>query len=245
MSSLNLRGVALVLSIAISGCKGGATAARPDAAADAVTEVAPETSDASDGLPAEMGPTEMGPADSADTGPADAVTTFRLFNTGVSADGAALPGGSVDPHYQLIQSADTTFTGPDAIVANPIADGYWTANSDTSKWIAPSANQQYPGASPCDASGTYVYRTTFDLTGFDPTTLKISGMWAADNSGTDVRLNGASLGITASGYAPLTSFTIDGGFVAGMNTLEFEILDIGCHNGLRVELVASDVAPAP
>ena len=240
MSSLNLRGVALVLSIAISGCKGGATAARPDAAADAITEVAPETSDASDGLPV-----EMAPADSADTGPADAVTTFRLFNTGVGADGAPLPGGSVDPHYKLIQSADTTFTGPDAIVANPIADGYWFANSDTSKWIAPSANQQYPGATPCNASGTYIYRTTFDLTGFDPTTLKISGMWAADNSGTAVRLNGTDLGITAPGYSPLTPFTIDSGFVAGMNTLEFEILDIGCPNGLRVELVASAVAPAP
>ncbi|MEA2698269.1 MAG: hypothetical protein QOI66_2540 [Myxococcales bacterium] len=243
MSSLNLRGVALVLSIAISGCKGGTTAVRPDGAADA----APDLSGATDALAMEMGPADLSVADMnpAEMGPADALTAFRLFNTGVGADGVLLAGGSVDPHYKLIQSADTTFTGPDAIVADPIADGYWVANSDTSKWIAPSANQQYPGASPCNASGTYVYRTTFDLTGYNPTTLKISGMWAADNSGTDIRLNGASLGISAPGYAPLTAFTIDSGFVAGMNTLEFEILDIGCPNGLRVELTASDVAPAP
>jgi hypothetical protein len=162
--------------------------------------------------------------------------TLALFNTGVDATGAALAGGSVDPHYKLIVSPDSTFTGPDAIVTTHIAEGYWVPQSATAKWIAPSANQSYPGATPCNASGTYAYRTTFDLTGFDPATARITGQWGADNSGTAVRLNGVSLGITAGSYSPLTAFTISAGFTAGVNTLEFELLDLGCPSGLRVEL---------
>jgi hypothetical protein len=43
-----------------------------------------------------------------------------LFNTGVNDAGTPLAGGSVDPHYSLIQSADPAYPGPDAIVAEPI-----------------------------------------------------------------------------------------------------------------------------
>jgi hypothetical protein len=162
-----------------------------------------------------------------------------VFNTGVDATGAVLPGGSVDPHYTLITSADATLPGPDAIVTSQIADGYWVAQSDTSKWIAPSANQAYPGADPCNTAGTYVYRTTFTLTAEEAATLELSGQWGADNSGTDVLLNGVSTGIIAGSYAPLTAFSIQTGFVTGPNTLDFEIADVGCPNGLRVELTAS------
>jgi len=37
-------------------------------------------------------------------------------------------------------------------------------------------------------------------------------------------------------YTPLTAFTIESGFAAGINTLDFEINDFGCPNGLRVDL---------
>ncbi len=203
---------------------------------DASTSDVPDatTSDVSDATTSDVGRTcvDGGGVDSGST----CFGTLALFNTGVDATGAALAGGSVDPHYKLILSPDTTFTGPDAIVTSHIAEGYWVPQSATAKWIAPSANQSYPGATPCNASGTYAYRTTFDLTGFDPATARITGGWGADNSGTAVRLNGVSLGITAGSYAPLTAFTISAGFVAGTNTLEFELLDQGCPSGLRVEM---------
>jgi hypothetical protein len=168
-----------------------------------------------------------------------------VFSTGVDDNGEVLAGGSVDPHYALIQSADAMFGGPDAIVVSQIAENYWVANSSTSKWLAPSPNQAYPGADPCNASGTYVYRTSFDLTGYNLDSVLISGRWAADNQGTDIRLNGASLGITVGGYNNLASFTIGSGLVASVNTLDFEILDYGCPNGLRVELSGIGAAPLP
>ena len=161
---------------------------------------------------------------------------IALFGTGVDGTGVPLAGGSVDPHYTLIESAETTLPGPNAIVVSQIAEGYWVAQGTTSKWIAPSANQAYPGADPCNASGTYVYRTTFDLTGYIASTAKLVGSWGADNMGVAIRLNGTSLGLSAPGYAPLTAFTIESGFAAGQNTLDFEINDFGCPNGLRVDL---------
>jgi hypothetical protein len=192
--------------------------ASPDADADADAETPHVCVDA--GMPADAG----------------CFGSLDLFNTGVGATRVTLDGGSVDPHYTLIQSAEATLPGPNAIVVSQIADGYWIPESADSKWIAPSENQSYPGASPCNASGTYVYRTTFSLAGYDPASAAIQGQWAADNSGTAIRLNGTSLGLTAPGYSPFTTFTIDTGFVAGTNTLEFEINDTGCPNGLRVEI---------
>ncbi|RYZ10346.1 MAG: hypothetical protein EOO73_01885 [Myxococcales bacterium] len=157
-------------------------------------------------------------------------------------EGIVLEGGAVDPHYTLLESADATLPGPDAVVATSIAEGYWLPQSDASKWIAPTPDQPYPGPpSPCNATGTYVYRTSFDLTGYDPDSLTITGGWAADNSGADIRLNGVGLSLPAGSYTPLTAFTIDGGFLSGVNTLDFVVTDVGCPNGLRVELTASDV----
>ncbi|MBL0122652.1 MAG: choice-of-anchor D domain-containing protein [Betaproteobacteria bacterium] len=84
--------------------------------------------------------------------------------------------------------------------------------------------------------GTYTYRTLVDLTGFDPATAVIQGKWAVDNQGTAIRLNGTSIGATQPGYNPFQTFTINSGFIAGVNTLDFVTADQGCPNGLRVEL---------
>ena len=162
---------------------------------------------------------------------------FQLFNTGVDENGVVLAGGSVDPHFTLIESPDETFTGPDAIVTTNIAAGYWVPQDETSisKWIAASADQSYPSATPCNASGSYVYRTTFTLTEEQAESLVIEGAWGADNSGGDIVLNDNSLGLTAGSYSPLTAFSISTGFIPGLNTLDFEVVDVGCPNGLRVE----------
>ena len=182
------------------------------------------------------------PANAGAGGQAGAGSTVPLqivYNTGVDDSGVSLPGGTIDPHWTLIESADPTFAGPDAIVTSEIAAGYWVAQSDTSKWIAPSANQAYPGADPCDATGIYVYRTTFTLTSEQLATFALGGQWGADNYGIDILINDVSIGTSNVGYAPLTAFAVTTGFVAGLNTLDFEINDVGCPTGLRVELAAT------
>jgi hypothetical protein len=160
-----------------------------------------------------------------------------LFNTGVDANGEVLAGGQVDPHYQLIQSAESSLPGPDAIVVSEIAEGYWMPNSSVSKWLAPSPNQPFPlQPSPCNATGLYTYRTEFDLSGFDPATVEVSGGWAADNAVRALSLNGVEVLQGSAGYAAFSLFTLSAGFVQGINTLDFQIEDLGCPNGFRAEL---------
>src|SRR5262249_27050780 len=115
---------------------------------------------------------------------------FGLYNTAVDVAGSVLADGSVDPHYTLTQSADAGAPGPNAFVVNQPLPGGWLADNASSKWIAPSANQNGGGNAP----GNYTYRTTFNLPSFiDATTARIGGQWAADDTGTAILLNGTDI----------------------------------------------------
>ncbi len=162
-----------------------------------------------------------------------------LFNTGLDASGQALPAGSMDPHYTLVESADAGAPGPAAFVVNegfPIPP--WIGNSATSKWIAPTAAQ---GTG--NAAGDYTYRLTFSLDDFLPGTATITGQWTSDNGGPAILLNGAATGQSQSGnFGAFSPFSITGGFVAGTNTLDFVVTNAGDSanpTGLRVELSGS------
>ena len=168
-----------------------------------------------------------------------AATVPGVFNTGVNDAGMLLdPSGTVDPHYQLIDSPDEISPGPDAVTLNPgFPVGPWLAEGPTSRWIAPRAEQNQGSA-----EGDFTYRTTFSLRGFDPETAAIVGRWATDNSGIDILLNGESLGITAGGFDAWADFEITSGFVEGENTLDFILNNAPTTNnptGLRVELAAT------
>lgn len=173
----------------------------------------------------------------------------KLYNTGVNDAGAPLPAASPDPHYTLIESPDAGFPGPQTFTLEagwPVAPaGPWIADSAVSRWIAPRARQSIG-----NAPGTYTFRTTFDLTGFDPAKARISGRWTSDNSGLDIVLNGVSLGLSNGGnFGQFYDFTIESGFVAGVNTLDFQVFNAGdAVNpiGLRVEMLGTvEVAGEP
>src|SRR5690349_9519897 len=55
--------------------------------------------------------------------------SIALYNTG-----AGLAGGSVDPHYSLISSADPRYPGPNAYATTTLPGSYLPNNS-TSSWI--------------------------------------------------------------------------------------------------------------
>jgi len=169
-----------------------------------------------------------------------------LFATGVDDAGNLLPAGAVDPHWKLVQSADPSARGPNAYVVNegwPIPP--WIANGPHSKWIAPKADQ-----SNGNFPGDYIYRLTFDLTGFDPGTARITGRWSSDNTGAQVRINGQVTGITYDGNfgAFSAEFTISSGFVDGTNTIEFVVNNAGDGvnpTGFRAELQGTADLVAP
>ncbi len=166
-----------------------------------------------------------------------------IFNTGVDDFGAALPDSAIDPHYVLVVNPHSG--SQDAIVQDAATlPGAWLANSAGSRWIGPEANTAGIGA-----VGVYRYRLTFDLTGFDPSTAEILGAWTCDNPGLQVYLNGQPTGITNAGnFGALNTFAINSGFLAGQNTLDFEVENLppADYTGLRVDnlMGLGDLLPA-
>jgi hypothetical protein len=165
---------------------------------------------------------------------ADSITT--LFSTGVDATGTPLSNGSIDPHYSVGGSA--------YVIGCPSCVG-WVDNSSTASWISPDPST-YAGGGP------FTFETTFDLTGFDPTTAVITGSIAADDQA-DVILNGTTVFSTVSTYSSPWSFyealNISTGFVAGLNTLDIYVPNnIQTSNdgptGLALD-VSGTAAPVP
>lgn len=172
-----------------------------------------------------------------------------IFSSGVDAGGNVLAPGSVDPHYDIMVSADGRFTPPDAAIVQ-LNHPAWLANdpagSPGSSWIS-----IIPGGTTNIAAGDYEFRTQFDLTGLKPATATITARVAVDNTMTDMRLNGDLLSISRGGFNAFQSLvTIDSGFVNGVNTLDFLVNNAGTSpnpGGFRVEIMSAeaDVIPEP
>jgi len=156
------------------------------------------------------------------------IVSVPIYNTGVDDSGNFLTTGDVDPHYTLTVgdayvaygATSAEATGQSLPVGWPIDDRY--ATSTSAQWIAPNAD-----IVSLRGTESYTYTTTFDLTGIDPNTVSISGMFSVDNFSGGIMLNGVMLPNTSSTdiyqYQYLTSFDITSGFVAGMNTLSFVV----------------------
>ncbi len=157
---------------------------------------------------------------------AHAAAIVGLFNTGTDAAGLAIVGGNgvADPHYVIQSSTSAGFAGQQAVTFQCC----YVANDANSRWISLNASGG-PGGN------TSVYRTTFSLAGLNPATAAISGSWGADNVGT-IFLNGVNTGITITNvFSSLVGFSITSGFVAGINTLDFRVVDEGAPGALRVD----------
>jgi hypothetical protein len=159
---------------------------------------------------------------------------ITIYNTGVDNSGVATTGNGADLHWTL--AGGTAYTGGTNGVF-PI--GPWVADSSTSRWITPT-----PSAGDSNAVTTFVFSTTFDLTGLKASTASLSGTFAADDSAT-IFLNGVQVGaVNQGGYSSFTPFTIGSGFVAGVNTLTFAALNSGA-GPTGVNVVVSGTAAVP
>ncbi len=145
------------------------------------------------------------------------------FSTGQSESGRVFSPGSKDPHYWLTASAQST-PPPPAIAATVIQNHpAWAANDAASSWIGPVN----PGTENV-AAGTYNYRTTFNLEGYNPATAKLILGVGADNRLTSVLLNGIDKGISYTGFSTLSGdFVMNSGFLSRTNTIDFLTVNDG------------------
>ena len=146
--------------------------------------------------------------------------SIPLFSTGVDSSGTPLVGGSIDPHWEITAGPGINSPASAFVVTNP--SGLY-AMSPSSSWIWVNADGSGGIGSP------YSFELTFSLTNSQASAAALSGMWGVDNNGS-IDLNGSAA--TGTGALSLTggtednfdvfhSFTITGGFVAGVNKLDF------------------------
>ena len=171
---------------------------------------------------------------------ASLITT--LFNTGVDAAGNPLVGGNgvTDTHYTVLSGPGVVAPASAVTYDNPayLADQPSGTNGN-SRWISVNANGSSAN------SGTYVFETTFSLAGFDPTTASITGRFAVDNHITVTSLNGNTIaGATANSFTTYSNFSIPtgSGFVAGLNKLDFTVVDDGAPMALRVDSLVGNAS---
>ena len=100
-----------------------------------------------------------------------------------------------------------------------------------STWIGPTGDSSFDGTFGC----CFDYQLTFTVTG-NPAQASLFGRWATDDI-SDMYLNGNYTGNSNSlEFAVWTPFSITGGFIAGVNTLDFIVNNTGGGpTGLRVE----------
>ena len=139
---------------------------------------------------------------------------IAVFSTGTTGTGALAAVGTPDAHYLITAGptgAQSAFVG-----SNPPST--YVGNTSTSQFIGLTSNLS------ADApAGTYDYTTTFSLANLVASTAQISGAIASDNSVT-ILLNGTNVG-SFTGFGSLQSFAITSGFVAGVNTLVFQVVN--------------------
>jgi flagellin len=150
--------------------------------------------------------------------------------TGIDANGNKIAIGSTDSNW----SVNGLLTSSTRII--PIA-GAWVAEPATAAWIG-SGNWANP-------PGNSTFTMDFDLTGYDVSIVKISGMAATDDGGR-LEINGVDMGL-GFGFSALRSFTLEGnasgitvdgikniagGFLPGINQFTMKINNAFGPHGL-------------
>lgn len=178
-----------------------------------------------------------------------AYADFVLWNTGVDSTGTPISSdGQQDPHWIVVQSDIPSLQTPSnawVTYHQGPHTGAPYAVSPNSRWIWAIAD-----ASSVPAS-VNTFRQTFDLTGLDHTTAVITGRWGVDNLG-HILLNGqtpigtGSLSLSSGPtFQEFHSFTITGGFVPGINTLDFVAVDNGAPGALNVNNLFGSASAVP
>lgn len=137
-----------------------------------------------------------------------------VFSTGVNDDGTVGPPFFPDIHW--------TANGHQTISLG-VTDFGWFGAPNGCQWTS-VAGENYEGYQ------MDTYATTFDLTGLDPNSAQLSGVLGGDDLVYTGFLNGNQFGVSGNYNSP-GSFQVSSGFVAGINTLQFQVYNQGGPTG--------------
>ena len=173
-----------------------------------------------------------------------AATPFVTFNTGVNGSGTPLALGATDSHWTAVAGPDVTIPSNAIVVTNQHPFGQYFATVD-SLWDSRLAD----GSGSLNSPTTYEMQ--FDLTGFNASTAVLSGLWGVDNSGNILLNGGAPIGtgtFSLAGSDPgnfnnTNAFTINGGFLPGLNKLQVQVVDTGNPSAFNVSSLQGSASP--
>jgi hypothetical protein len=134
--------------------------------------------------------------------------------------GEGLKPGDKDPHWDLMTVANDPVWQPSPAVACDLLS-FYDRNGPRAEWISIERK-----LIDIDA-GLYTFKTTFDLSGFNPSSAHLLLNVAADDNIAAIRLNGVALRIPqltgGQLYRVMHPVEISGGFIAGINLLEIVV----------------------
>ena len=178
--------------------------------------------------------------------PANHVPIPGLINTGTDTDeGPALPHGSAVASWALTSSPLGTnpITVHTSVGAFPIPP--WLSDTTSSAWIGPD-DPDINGP-----AGEDQYSISFDLTSFDLDSVIIRGLWATDDGGVGIFLNGVDTGNFPSvGFTENTFFSLSveegDSLQSGSQHALLSAQQRGGPTGFRAEfLTATGIVPEP
>jgi hypothetical protein len=144
-----------------------------------------------------------------------------VHNTGVDSSDALVAAGAQASFWTL--SAKPAGAG-EAIGSNGFRYHHpaYFADTGSAAWVAPQADGN------SGPNGFYTYDLNIDLTGLDPATAVIAGTFGTDNAGAIWLNSNVPVTTTGSGdFGAPTAFTINSGFVAGLNTIHIQVNNEG------------------
>lgn len=146
-------------------------------------------------------------------------------STGINGGGAVLADGAADPFWTI--SVQGGAFNP-AVVLFPIGQccGMETVNAAAARWISDQSSAVNAGTG-WGIGPEAVLRRTFDLTGYDLSSVSLTGDWRIADGLVGLFLNGnliaSSPAFISSNWGsdhPLSVLAASGFFVAGVNTIE-------------------------
>lgn len=163
--------------------------------------------------------------------------SIQVHNTGVGASDilvapdaqtsfwtlSAKPGGAAEP-----------------IGGNPFRfNCCYFSDTATAAWVSPAAGGN------AGTPGVYTYDLVIDLTGLDPATASITGTFGTDNDGSIALNSNAPVATTGFGdFGSPTPFTINSGFVAGLNTIHVQVNNGGDPTAFFVSFTSANALSA-
>jgi hypothetical protein len=155
--------------------------------------------------------------------------------------------------------------GPSATQVDSCYDGVTVTTNNLLTCNVTNRDRVQPGGGDgfyATGTGTYQFQTTFDLTGFTPSTAVIDGLWEVDGGGVNILINGKSTGqsttptmaggsnigsfLTPTLFAITNASCAGGCFIGGVNTITFVTSNGAGESGIRVQFTsATATVPEP